>query len=141
MITLPGTTSMVTPLAKSTLITQSLQMPTISAALPYVRDILEPASYEEVRSAYLERQKKQMDSVALPSGMPSLEDEMIPRPESLQHWIQFFVKRKKIKGSRNGKPIGWLWKNKRKQRTAMPSMKPRRKGHLVCPDVTEFQKN
>ena len=37
--TLPGTTSMVTPLAKSTQITQSLQMPTISAALPCVRDI------------------------------------------------------------------------------------------------------
>ena len=54
--TLPGTTSMVTPQAKSTPITQSLQMPTISAALPCVRDILEATSNEQARSAYLERQ-------------------------------------------------------------------------------------
>ena len=47
--TLPGTTSMVTPLAKSTPITQALQMPTISAALPHVRDILESASNEQAR--------------------------------------------------------------------------------------------
>ena len=49
--TLPGTTSMVTPLAKSTPITQSLQMPTISAALPQVRDILEAAFNQQARSA------------------------------------------------------------------------------------------
>ena len=56
--TQPGTTSMVTPLVKSTPITQSLQMPTISAALSNVRDILEPASNEQARSAYLERQNE-----------------------------------------------------------------------------------
>ena len=44
--TLSGTTSMVTPLAKSTPITQASQMPTISAVLPHVGDILEPASNE-----------------------------------------------------------------------------------------------
>ena len=82
--TLPGINSMVTPLAKSTPITQSLQILTISAALPHVRDILEPASNEQARSAHLERQMRQMDSVKLPSGMPSLEDGMVPRPESLQ---------------------------------------------------------
>ena len=81
--TLPGTTSMVTPLAKSTPITQSLQMPTISAALPHVRDILEPISNEQVRSTYLERQMKEMDSVKLPSDIPSLEDGVTSRPESL----------------------------------------------------------
>ena len=37
--TLPGTTNMVTPLAKSTSITQSLQMATISHTLPPIRDI------------------------------------------------------------------------------------------------------
>ena len=61
--TLPGTTNMVTPLAKSIPITQSLQMPTISDTLPHIRDILEPTSNEQVRSAYLERQMRQMDSV------------------------------------------------------------------------------
>ena len=81
--TLPGTTSIVTPLAKSTPITQALQIPTISAALPHVRDILEPASNEQVRAAYLERQMKRMDSVKLPSDIPSLEDGVILRPESL----------------------------------------------------------
>ena len=42
--TLPGTNSMVTPLAKSTPITQSSKIPVISAALPHVRDILETTS-------------------------------------------------------------------------------------------------
>ena len=37
---LPGMTQMVTPLAKSTPITQSSQMPEISDTLPHVRDIL-----------------------------------------------------------------------------------------------------
>ena len=43
MGTLPGTTQMVTPLAKSTPITHSSQMPAISDTLPPIRDILEPA--------------------------------------------------------------------------------------------------
>ena len=72
--TLPGTTSMVTPLAKFTPVTQSLQMATMSAALPHVWDIWEPASYEQVRLAYLEGQIKKIDSVKLPSDVPSLED-------------------------------------------------------------------
>ena len=37
---------MVTPLARSTPLTQSSQIPMISAALPHVRDILKPASNE-----------------------------------------------------------------------------------------------
>ena len=41
--TLPGTNSMFTPLARSTPLTQSSQIPTISAALPH---ILEPNSNE-----------------------------------------------------------------------------------------------
>ena len=44
--TLPGRNSMVTPLAKSTPLTQSLQIPMVSAALPHVRDILKPTSNE-----------------------------------------------------------------------------------------------
>ena len=70
-------------------------MPTISDTLPHVRDILEPASNEQVRSAYLERQMKQMDSVKLPCGMPSLKDGMVLRPESLQDRIQSFCQEKK----------------------------------------------
>ena len=88
--TLPGTTQMVIPLAKSTPITQSSQMPTISDTLSPIRDILEPASSEQVRCAYLERQMRHMDSIKLPSGIPSLKDGMVPRPESVQDRIQSF---------------------------------------------------
>ena len=42
--TLPGTTSMATPIAKSTPLTQALQMPTIPIFSPHVRGILEPSS-------------------------------------------------------------------------------------------------
>ena len=95
--TIPGTNGIVTPLAKSTPLTQSLKIPMISATLPHVRDILEPASNKQVRSAYLERQMRQMDSVKMPSGMPSLEDGMVPRPESLQDWIRSFCQERKVK--------------------------------------------
>ena len=92
--TLPGTTSMITPLAKSTPITQMSQMPTISAVLPHVGDILEPASNEQVRAAYLERQMKDMGSVRLPSDIPSLEDGISLGPESLPKRIQSFCQEK-----------------------------------------------
>ena len=38
-----------------------------------------------------------MDSVKLPSGMPSLKDGMVLRPESLQDWIQSFCQERKVK--------------------------------------------
>ena len=44
--TLPGTTSIVTPIAKSTPVTQASQMPTIPTVLSHMRDILEPSSNE-----------------------------------------------------------------------------------------------
>ena len=95
--TLPGTNSMVTPLAKPTPIRQSLHIFTISAALPHVRNIMEPASNEQVQSAYLERQMRQMYTVKLLFGMPSLKDGMVPRPESLQDWIQSFCQERKVR--------------------------------------------
>ena len=72
-------------------------MHTISVASPDVRDILEPTSNEQARSVYLERQMKEMDSVKLPSDIPSLEDGVIPRPESLPSQIQSFCQEKKVK--------------------------------------------
>ena len=95
--TLPGTTSMVTPLAKSTPITQASQMPTISAVLPHVGYILEPASNEQARAAYLERQMKEMGSVKLPSDIPSLDDRVFLGPESLPKRIQSFCQEKRDK--------------------------------------------
>ena len=81
-------------------------MPTISAVSSHVGDILEPASNKQTRAPYLERQMKEMDSVKLPSDVPSLEDGVLLRPESLPNRIQSFVKRKEIKGSGNGNLTG-----------------------------------
>ena len=114
--TLPGTNSMVTPLAKSTPLIQSSQIPMISSALPHVWDILEPASNEQARSAYLEKQMRQMDSVKLPSGMPSLEDGMVPRPEHLQDQIQSFCQERKVKRKEE-------WKSHRKALDRMKESK------------------
>ena len=86
--TLPGTTSVVTPIAKSTPMTQVLQIPTIPVVLPHVEDILEPSSNEQVRATYLERQMQDMSSVRLPSDIPSLEDGVSIGPESLSKRIQ-----------------------------------------------------
>ena len=63
-------------------------MPTIPGTLPSVRDLLEPTSNEQARSNYLERQMRQMGSIAkLPSDMPSLEDGIVQRPKSLQERV------------------------------------------------------
>ena len=93
--TLPGTTSMVTSIAKSTPMTQALQMPTIPFVLPHVRDILEPSSNEQTRAAYLERQMQGMSSVRIPSSMPSLEDGILVGPESLSRRIHNYCQEKK----------------------------------------------
>ena len=98
MSNLPGMTQMVTPLAKSTPITQSSQMPAISDTSPPIRDIQKPASNEQVRSTYLERQMRQMGSVnRLPPDVPSLEDGIVQRPESLQERTQSFCQENKSK--------------------------------------------
>ena len=96
--TLPGMTQRVTPLAKSTPITQSSQMPMMPGTLPPVRDTLEPASNKQERFNYLERQMRLMGSIIrLPSDMPSLEDGMVQRPDSLQERIQSFCWENKVK--------------------------------------------
>ena len=72
-------------------------MPTISAVSPHVGDILEPASNEQARAAYLERQMKDMGSVRVPSDIPSLEDGVSLGPESLPKRIQNFCQEKRDK--------------------------------------------
>ena len=93
--TLPGTTSMVTPIAKSTPVTQVSQMPTMPTVSSHVRDILEPSSSEQARAAYLERQMQGMSSVRIPSSMPSLEDGISIGPESLSRRIHNYCQKKK----------------------------------------------
>ena len=81
---------------------------------------------------------RQMDSVKLPSGMHSLEDGMVPRPESLQDSIQSFCQEKKsLKEAGIGIPYGSFRENERKQGAAMASTKPRGEGNHVCSDATE----
>ena len=50
--TLPGTTSIITPITKSTPITQATQMPTLPTVSSSGRDILKPTSNEQTRAAY-----------------------------------------------------------------------------------------
>ena len=94
---LPGTTSMVTPIAKSTSLTQASQMPTIPIVSAHARDILEPSLNEQARAAYLERQMQNMNSVRLPCSLPSLEDGVSMGPESLSRRIQNYCQEKKDK--------------------------------------------
>ena len=95
--TLPGTTSMVTPIAKSTPVTQASQMPILPIVPSSERDILEPSSNEQARAAYLERQMQGMSSVKLPLDMPSLEDVSYGSenlPKRIQNFCQEQDKRK-----------------------------------------------
>ena len=130
---------MVTPLATSTPITQSLQNAYYIRHIATCKEIyLEPTSNEQVRSAYLERQMRQMDSVKLPSGIPSLEDGMVPRPESLQDRIQIFCHE-----NRTNRKQEWeshrvaLEKNERRQGMAATLTKAREEGCCVCSDATK----
>ena len=72
--TLCGTTNIDTPIAKSTPVTQALQMPVLPIVPSNERDILEPMSGEQSRSAYLERQMQGMSNIRLPLDMHSLGD-------------------------------------------------------------------
>ena len=87
MNTLPGTTNIDTPIAKSTPVTQISQVPSMPIVSSCVRDILEPSLNEQARAAYLEKQIQNMGSVRVPSSMPSLEDGTSIEPESLSKRI------------------------------------------------------
>ena len=63
MNTLPGTTSMGTPVAESTPVPQIGPTLFRSIPTPHVHDILEPSANEQVRADYLERQMQNMSSV------------------------------------------------------------------------------
>ena len=77
--------------------TQVSQMPTVSVVSPNVRDILEPFSNEQSRATYLERQMRDMSSFRLPSDIPSLEDGVSIRHESLSKRIQNYCWEKRDK--------------------------------------------
>ena len=87
--TLPGITSIATPIAKSTPVTQASQIPVISKVPE--RDIIEPISSEGARAALLEQQINAMGSVKLPLNMPSMEEEL-HAPTDLYGRIHAFCK-------------------------------------------------
>ena len=88
MNTLPGTTSMGTPMAESTPVPQV--GPTLFRPIPtpHVRDILEPSANEQARADYLERQMRNMSSVWLPSSIPPLGDYIPLEDDTLSRRIQ-----------------------------------------------------
>ena len=71
--TLPGITNIVTPIAKSTPVTQVPHIP-VMQAMPE-KDILAPMSSEKARTAYLEQQIQDMSSIRLPLKIPLMEEE------------------------------------------------------------------
>ena len=94
--TLPGTTDIDTPITKSMPVTQASQMPVLLNVPPLERDILEPVSSKQARSAYLERQIQGMSSMRLPLNIPFLEDESCAST-SLPNKIQAFCQEWKEK--------------------------------------------
>ena len=102
----PGTTNMVTPIAKSTPMTQALQMPTVPTVSSSVRDILESSLNEEARATYLDRQIQGMSSVSLPSSMPSWRMAyQLDLKDSLGEFRTIVRKRETTKNM-NGRCIG-----------------------------------
>ena len=95
MNTLPGTTSIDTPIAKSTPVTQASQIPSIPIISSHVKDILEPSSSEQARAVYLERRMQSMNSVRIPSSMPSLKDGTKIEPESLSRRIHDYCEERR----------------------------------------------
>ena len=76
-------------------------MPVLPIVPSSERDILEPLSNEQARSAYLERQMQGMSSVKLPLDMPSLEATS-RGSENLPRRIQTFVMNGRRKESTSG---------------------------------------
>ena len=110
--TLPGITDIATPMAKSTPVTQTSQMPVLTNVPLTERDMVEPMSSERARTAFLEQQVQDMSSVRLPLNIPSMEEES-HAPTDLSDRIWAFCK---------------AWKKKRKHewesiRVALDKMK------------------
>ena len=87
--TLPGITNIVTPIAKSTPVTQASHIP-VTQSIPK-RDIVEPMSSERARAAYLESQIQDMSSVRLPLNIPLMKEES-HMPTDLTKRINTFCK-------------------------------------------------
>ena len=92
--TLPGITSLPTPIAKSTPVTYASHIPTSKPGTE--RDILQLISSEEARAAYLEEHKKHMGGVQLLLNIPSKMEELHALVD-LARRIDIFCKEQKEK--------------------------------------------
>ena len=98
MNTLSEATSIDTPIAKSTPVTQASQIPPIPIVSSYVKDILEPSSSEQAKAAYLERQMQNMSSVRIPPSVPPLEDSIPVESENLPRRIHDYCEERRDNG-------------------------------------------
>ena len=96
--TLPGATSIDTPITKSTSVTQASQIPPIPIVSSCMKDILEPSSSEQARAAYLERQMQNMSSVQIPPSMSSLEDGIPVESKNLPRRIHDYCEERRDNG-------------------------------------------
>ena len=119
--TLPGITNIVTPIAKSTPVTQVLHIPVTKTILE--RDIVEPMSSERARAAYLESQIQDMSSKWL--NIP-LRKEVSHASTDLTTRINTFCKEQKEK-------IRQEWESHRK---ALDVMKQSKSKHHKQQDKT-----
>ena len=92
--TLPGITSIPTPIAKSTPVTIASHIPTSKPGAE--RDIVQPISSEGARAAYLEEHMKNMGGVQLPLNIPSKVEES-HTSTNLVRRIDIFCKEQKEK--------------------------------------------
>ena len=128
--TLPGTTDMETPIAKSTPVTQASYVPVLPNVSLLERDILEPISSEQARSTYLESQIQGMNSVRLPLNIPLLEDESCTStdlPNRIQAFCQEWKEKRKYKWESVRVALekikGSIRNNKLKKKERLPMLK------------------
>ena len=124
--TLPGITNIATPMAKSTPVTQTSQIPVIPNVPLPERDMVEPVSSERARTAYLEHQIQDMSSVRLPLNIPSMEEES-HAPTDLSGRIQTFCKERKEKRKQEWESL----------KIALDKMKEGKGKHPKQPDEKE----
>ena len=126
--TLPGITSVPTPITKSTPVTQASHVPVTRAGTE--SDILQPISSEEARARYLEKQMKGMDSVRLPSNISSLEEEPFTSTD-LTRRIDAFCKEQKEKRRRE-RESHKLFLSALVQKKSKPSVQPaKEEGEII----------
>ena len=126
-----------TPIAKSTTVTQASQIPSMPIVLPHMKDILEPSSSEQARASYLKRQMQSINSVRIPSSVPSLEDGTLIEPESLPRRIHYYCQERRDNRKHEWETHKMILNSiKEKKRKTVSTMKSERERCCICFNVT-----